>query len=206
MRRACLPWKKINKTLQAAKVSRRSVLKGAAATGAAAAIGPYYVPNAFAAPVVNVLMWGEYLPDSVVADFKAKTGITVAQANAITANTAKQTNVSTNLSVSPGNNDFIINIQDILIMIGFILNVDELNHLDLWLSDFDSNQIINVQDIILIIDIALLFFGLYQRNTNIELGDKFVGSSVLIFCFVLLPVFLYYRYSKRDLEDYIYKD
>ena len=69
--------KKINKTLKAAKVSRRSVLKGAAATGAAAAIGPSYIPNAFAAPVVNVLMWGEYLPDSVVADFKAKTGITV---------------------------------------------------------------------------------------------------------------------------------
>ena len=69
--------KKINKTLKAAKVSRRSVLKGAAATGAAAAIGPGYIPNAFAAPVVNVLMWGEYLPDSVVADFKAKTGITV---------------------------------------------------------------------------------------------------------------------------------
>ena len=68
---------KINKTLKAAKVSRRSVLKGAAATGAAAAIGPWYIPNAFAAPVVNVLMWGEYLPDSVVADFKAKTGITV---------------------------------------------------------------------------------------------------------------------------------
>ena len=63
--------------MQAAKVSRRSVLKGAAATGAAAAIGPWYIPNAFAAPVVNVLMWGEYLPDSVVADFKAKTGITV---------------------------------------------------------------------------------------------------------------------------------
>ena len=69
--------KKINKTLKAAKVSRISVLKGAAATGAAAAIGPWYIPNAFAAPVVNVLMWGEYLPDSVVADFKAKTGITV---------------------------------------------------------------------------------------------------------------------------------
>ena len=39
--------KKINKTLKAAKVSRRSVLKGAAATGAAAAIGPWYIPNAF---------------------------------------------------------------------------------------------------------------------------------------------------------------
>ena len=69
--------KKINKTLNAAKVTRRSVLKGAAATGAAAAISPWYIPNAFAAPVVNVLMWGEYLPDSVVADFKAATGITV---------------------------------------------------------------------------------------------------------------------------------
>ena len=69
--------KKINKTLKAAKVSRRSVLKGAAATGAVAAIGPWYVPNAFAAPVVNVLMWGEYLPDSVVADFKAASGITI---------------------------------------------------------------------------------------------------------------------------------
>ena len=69
--------KKINKTLKAAKVSRRTILKGAAATGAAAAIGPWYIPNAFAAPVVNVLMWGEYLPDSVVADFKATTGITV---------------------------------------------------------------------------------------------------------------------------------
>ena len=69
--------KKINKTLKAAKVSRRSVLKGAAATGAAAALGPWDIPNAFAAPVGKVFMWGEYLPDSVVADFKAKTGITV---------------------------------------------------------------------------------------------------------------------------------
>ena len=50
------------------------------------------------------------------------------------------------------NDDYIINIQDIMIVIGFILNANELNHLDLWLSDFDSNQIINVQDIILIID------------------------------------------------------
>ena len=47
--------KKINKTLNAAKVTRRSVLKGAAATGAAAAIGPWYIPNAFAAPLQDIL-------------------------------------------------------------------------------------------------------------------------------------------------------
>ena len=50
------------------------------------------------------------------------------------------------------NNDSIINIQDLLIIIGFILDTNELNHLDIWLSDFDQNQNINVQDIILIVD------------------------------------------------------
>ena len=50
------------------------------------------------------------------------------------------------------NNDSIINIQDLLIMIGFILDANELNHLDIWLSDFDENQTVNVQDIILIVD------------------------------------------------------
>jgi len=50
------------------------------------------------------------------------------------------------------NNDSIVNIQDLLIIIGFILDVNELNHLDIWLSDFDQNQNINVQDIILIVD------------------------------------------------------
>ena len=48
--------------------------------------------------------------------------------------------------------DGIINIQDLLIIIGFILDVNELNHLDIWLSDFDQNQTVNVQDIILIVD------------------------------------------------------
>ena len=47
-----------------------------------------------------------------VAANSLKTGITTAQADAIIANTAKQTNVSTNLSVSPGNSDFIINSSD----------------------------------------------------------------------------------------------
>ena len=60
--------------------------------------------------------------------------------------------------------------------------------------------------IIFILDLSLLFFGLYKKNTDIELGEKLIGSSVLAFCFIFLPIFLYYRYSKRNLEDYIYKD
>ena len=54
-------------------------MKRGAAAAAFVGAGPIFVKNAFAASSgeVNVVMWGEYLPDSVVADFKAKTGITV---------------------------------------------------------------------------------------------------------------------------------
>ena len=50
------------------------------------------------------------------------------------------------------NNDFIINIQDLLIVINFIINDTYMNDLDLWLSDLDFNSLINIQDIILIVD------------------------------------------------------
>ena len=67
-------------TLKAAKkFNRRTAIKRGAAVAAFAGVAPMFVKNAFAASSgeVNVVMWGEYLPDSVVADFKAKTGITV---------------------------------------------------------------------------------------------------------------------------------
>ena len=69
-----------HQTLKAVKTfNRRTLLKRGAALTAFASVAPLYVKNAFAATSgqVNVLMWGEYLPDSVIADFKAKTGITV---------------------------------------------------------------------------------------------------------------------------------
>jgi len=63
----------------AKKFTRRTALKRGAAAAAFVGAAPMFVKNAFAASSgqVNVVMWGEYLPDSVVADFKAKTGITV---------------------------------------------------------------------------------------------------------------------------------
>ena len=67
-------------TLKAVKkFNRRTAIKRGAALAAFASVAPTFVKNAFAATSgeVNVLMWGEYLPDSVVADFKAKTGITI---------------------------------------------------------------------------------------------------------------------------------
>jgi spermidine/putrescine transport system substrate-binding protein len=61
------------------KFNRRTLLASGAALAAFTPVAPMFVRNAFAATSgkVNVLMWGEYLPDSVIADFKAKTGIVV---------------------------------------------------------------------------------------------------------------------------------
>ena len=73
--------KKSSLTTQKAarKFTRRTAIKRGAAAAAFVGAAPMFVKNAFAASSgeVNVVMWVEYLPDSVVADFKAATGITV---------------------------------------------------------------------------------------------------------------------------------
>jgi len=58
--------------------TRRQFLKGTAAAGAAAAVGPWIVsPKVLAASgEVNVLMWSDYLPPDWLEAFTAKTGIT----------------------------------------------------------------------------------------------------------------------------------
>ena len=51
------------------------------------------------------------------------------------------------------NNDLAFNIQDILIMISFILeDTEDISDLNLWLSDLDNDGLINIQDIILILE------------------------------------------------------
>jgi len=64
-------------TQRAAKAfTRRTLLKGAAATGAIAATGPWLVENAFSSSgEVNVICWTGYLPDVFLADFEKETGI-----------------------------------------------------------------------------------------------------------------------------------
>ena len=58
------------------RVTRRSLLKGAAMTGAAVATGPWVVRDAFSSSgEVNVICWTGYLPDEFVADFQKETGI-----------------------------------------------------------------------------------------------------------------------------------
>lgn len=45
--------------------------------------------------------------------------------------------------------------------------------------------------------------GFYYRLTgDITTGDKFIGVSVLVSSFVLLPLFLYHRWKGKRLKDY----
>ncbi len=59
--------------------SRRSFLKGTAAVGAAAAVGPWIVsPRALASSgEINILMWADYLPPEFIESFTAATGIKI---------------------------------------------------------------------------------------------------------------------------------
>jgi spermidine/putrescine transport system substrate-binding protein len=66
-------------TLRAAKnFTRRTVLKGAAAAGAAMAVGPFVVKKALSSSgEINILMWSDYLPPDFIAGFEGKTGIKI---------------------------------------------------------------------------------------------------------------------------------
>ena len=67
------------KKIETSAVSRRKVLKGIAATGIAASVGPWVLPKKAlsSSGEVNVLMWSDYLPPGFIKAFKDKTGITI---------------------------------------------------------------------------------------------------------------------------------
>lgn len=66
-------------TLEAAgSFTRRVLLKGAVAAGAAAAVGPWYVSNALSSSgELSLLNWDDELPEPVIPEFEKKTGIKV---------------------------------------------------------------------------------------------------------------------------------
>lgn len=68
-----------NATGRAAKAfSRRLVLKGAAAAGTMAAVGPWIVRDAFSSSgELNVFTWSDYMPEEHIKNFTDKTGITI---------------------------------------------------------------------------------------------------------------------------------
>ncbi|HEB79068.1 MAG TPA: extracellular solute-binding protein, partial [Rhodospirillales bacterium] len=68
-------------TLKAAKTfTRRTLLKSAVAAASAAAMGPWIVRDAFSSSGnLKIMMWSDYLPDSISQAFKDATGIHLSQ-------------------------------------------------------------------------------------------------------------------------------
>jgi len=59
---------------------------------------------------------------------------------------------------------------------------------------------------LLLINLAVFFYGVYlQYVVNDKFYHKVMGAGVLMMVFVLLPLFLYYRYKDKNLEDYKFK-
>ena len=67
-------------TLQAAMLSRRAMLKSAAALGAVGLASPLYIKRALSSSgELNLLMWSDEFPDPVIPNFEKATGIKVNQ-------------------------------------------------------------------------------------------------------------------------------
>ncbi len=59
---------------------------------------------------------------------------------------------------------------------------------------------------IFILNLGLFFYGLYlQYVLHDQTYQKIMGVGVLLMVFILLPLFLYYRYKDKSIEDYKFK-
>ncbi len=60
--------------------------------------------------------------------------------------------------------------------------------------------------IALVLVFGFIILGIYSNSIIEGDGEKFIGIGVLIFAFVLMPVFIYHRYNGRDLSKYSLKN
>ncbi len=56
--------------------------------------------------------------------------------------------------------------------------------------------------IILVIVVGFVAFGYYMNSNNNGEGEKYIGIGVVLFAFILIPLFIYHRYNGRDLSRY----
>lgn len=63
-----------------------------------------------------------------------------------------------------------------------------------------------VLKIVLAIVVLSILFGYYTNSQSAGEGEKFIGIGVLIFSFILMPLFVYHRYKNKNLSDYSFFD
>ena len=55
---------------------------------------------------------------------------------------------------------------------------------------------------ILVITLCTGFYLRYYSDDTI-VGDRFIGITILVAIFVLMPLFLYHRWKSRKVQDYM---
>ena len=60
--------------------------------------------------------------------------------------------------------------------------------------------------LLLVICLGLIGYGHYVNGDAAGSGEKFIGIGVLVFAFILMPLFIYHRYKNKDLRNYSLKD
>lgn len=54
--------------------------------------------------------------------------------------------------------------------------------------------------IVFFIVLGTISYGYYIKSDTPQNGEKIIGIGVLLFAFVLMPLFIYLRYRGRDLS------
>lgn len=59
---------------------------------------------------------------------------------------------------------------------------------------------------ILILALGMLGTGFYLKNSGDVNGEVVIGISVLVIAFILMPLFIYYRYKNKNLSDFKFEN
>lgn len=54
--------------------------------------------------------------------------------------------------------------------------------------------------------IGIVGYGYYVNYSDQGEGEIFIGLGVLIFAFILMPIFIYHRYKNKDLSQYTFRN
>jgi Kef-type K+ transport system membrane component KefB len=59
--------------------------------------------------------------------------------------------------------------------------------------------------ILFVIDVIGFIIGFVLVNSNPNKGHQIIGVSLLFLMFLIIPLFLFMRYSKKQASDFVYK-
>lgn len=60
--------------------------------------------------------------------------------------------------------------------------------------------------LLLFLVLGLIAYGYYLNSSATGSGEKFIGIGVVLFAFILMPLFIYHRFRNKDLRNYSLKD